>query len=106
MWLGLLDQTQVAVLSDPVRIKTGIMTNAAVTRTGSQVAIEMTVDVDLQNAQTAPFRITDHQRIYPDDMFSSFMVELANKPQGLERGGAGQRGPASENIPERERRYL
>lgn len=85
LWLGLLNESLNAVHADPVRIKTGVMTRVVVNRSYGNVNLEITVDLDLQNARSAPFRLLDHQRIHAGDTFSSFMIELANKPSGLER---------------------
>jgi hypothetical protein len=85
IWMGLLNSTLNAVHADPVRIKTGIMTQIIVARSFSEVAIKLTVDVDVSNARSAPFRLLDHQRIHPGDTFSSYVIELSNKSSGLER---------------------
>lgn len=85
MWLGLLNENLNAVLEYPVRIKTGIMTRVVVTRSYGNVNLEITIDADLQNARSAPYRILDHQRIFAGDTFSAFIIELGNKPAGLER---------------------
>lgn len=85
LWLGLLNADLNAVHADPVRIKTGIMTRVVVNRSYGDVSLEITVDLDLQNAQSSAFRLLDHQRIHAGDTFSSFMIELGNKPSGLER---------------------
>lgn len=88
LWLGLLNTDLQSVYADPVRIKTGVMTSISVTRSYGEVSIQIVVDVDIQNARSAPFRLLDHQRIHSGDTFSSFMIELANKPSGLERASA------------------
>jgi hypothetical protein len=88
LWMGLFDSTAVAVISSPIRIKTGIMTRVSVVRSTEDVFIELVIDSDLQNARSAKFEWIDHQRVYPDDRFSSFILELANKPAGLERSRA------------------
>lgn len=85
LWLGLLDTDLQSVYADPVRIKTGVMTSMTVTRSNGEVSIQLVVDVDIQNASSAPFRLLDHQRIHAGDTFSSFIIELSNKPSGLER---------------------
>ena len=90
LWMGLFDSTAVAVISSPIRIKTGIMTRVSVVRSEQDVYIELIIDADLQNARSAKFELIDHQRIYPDDRFSAFILELANKPSGLERSPALQ----------------
>lgn len=83
VWLGLLDADNFTVIDDPVRYKTGFMTEMQVTRKRDAVNISVTVDVDQSNAAAAPFRIADHTRLYDDDDFSVFMQLLANKPDGL-----------------------
>ena len=88
LWLGLFNESLNAVLEYPIRIKTGIMTSVTVTRSTSEVYIQMVIDADLQNAKTAPFRLLDHGRVWPSDTFSSFIIELSNKPAGLERPAA------------------
>lgn len=85
VWLGLMNEQLNAVYEWPVRIKTGIMASVQVRRGTDDVSIELVVDEDLQNAKTAAFRLTDHARIHDGDTFSSFVTELANKPNGLER---------------------
>ena len=84
-WLGLLNESLNAVYEYPIRIKTGIMARVVINRGKDNVSIELTVDEDLGNAKTAAWRITDHARIHSEDTFSSFVTELANKPNGLER---------------------
>ena len=96
MWLGLLNETLNAVHSYPVRIKTGIMTQMVVTRSYGEVVIQLTVDVDVSNARSAPFRLLDHQRIHSGDTFSSFVIELSNKPSGLERANPYNQSGQSE----------
>lgn len=91
LWMGLFNEAMNAVLEYPVRIKTGIMTRVVINRTDTEVALELTVDVDLQNAKASPFRWTDHPRIFEDDTFSSFVGKLANKPSGLERPNSATR---------------
>jgi hypothetical protein len=85
IWMGLYSEGFGSVIADPIRIKTGIMTQVVVKRAAGDVSIEITIDTDLQNAKSAPFRWTDHARIYPTDTFSAYVHELANKPAGLER---------------------
>jgi hypothetical protein len=84
LWMGLLDTDLKSVYADPVRIKTGVMTSVVVNRSYSDVSIQLTIDVDIGNARSAPFRLLDHQRIHSGDTFSSFIIELSNKPAGLE----------------------
>jgi hypothetical protein len=61
------------------------MTQIIVARSFGEVAIKLTVDVDVSNARSAPFRLLDHQRIHSGDTFSSYVIELSNKSSGLER---------------------
>lgn len=82
-WLGLLEENQLSVVDDPIRIKTGFMTSMLLTRNDETVDIQVTIDLDMSNANAPPFRILDHSRTYPSDTFSAFMIKLANKPEGL-----------------------
>ena len=92
LWMGLLDETS-NVVSNPVRIKTGVMTKMEVKRSRDDAAILVTVDQDLGNAESGPFRVTDHVRIWPADTFSTFVVRLSNKPSGIERTDFGTPNP-------------
>ena len=92
LWMGLFDSTAVGVIASPIRIKTGIMARVSIVRSTESVFIELVIDSDLQNARSAKFELIDHQRIYSNDRFSSFILELANKPAGLERPRSTQ-GP-------------
>jgi len=85
VWMGILNETLNTVIEYPIRIKTGVMTSVAVSRMSSGVSIEIVVDEDLQNAKSAGFRWLDHINIYPNDTFSSYVIPLSNKPEGLER---------------------
>lgn len=91
LWLGLLNADQATVVSDPFRLKAGIMSQMVVRRSQEGAVIEITIDHDLSNAQSAPWRWTDHARVYPGDTFSTFITKLANKPEGL--GTSDVRGP-------------
>lgn len=83
LWLGLIDADNKTVVSDPVRIKTGLMTKIIVKRDKTGASIDVTIDVDAANARQAAFRLVDHVRYFPGDQFSNFIVKLANKPQGF-----------------------
>lgn len=85
LWMGLFNEAMNAVLEYPIRIKTGIMTSVTIARSTNEVYIELVIDADLQNARTAAFRLLDHGRVWSADTFSSFIIELSNKPSGLER---------------------
>ena len=83
LWLGLLDNDQHSVVADPVRIKTGVMTKMQVHRGKDTATVSVTIDQDLGNARSAPFRWIDHSRLFPSDDWSVFITRLANRPQGL-----------------------
>jgi hypothetical protein len=85
IWLGYLNENLYAVHEWPVRIKTALMVDVKVRRGVDDVSIQLVIDEDLGRAKTAAWRITDHARIHPTDTFSSFVTDLANKPNGLER---------------------
>lgn len=86
LWLGLLNSDENAVLNYPTRIKTGVMTNMLITRDAETASVQITVDTDLGNARSAEFRWLDHARYHPSDTWSSYILKLANKPLGVERG--------------------
>ncbi len=102
LWLGLLAADQASVLDHPFRIKTGVITNIITNRTGANSIVSVTIDRDLGNARSAPFRIIDHPRFWPLDTFGTFVTALANKPGGLQTtdpfghpfdtGGFGEEG--------------
>lgn len=85
LWLGLLNSDENTVVDDPVRIKTGVIVQMLVDRKKDSASVSVVIDVDLGNAVSAPFRWIDHPRLFSSDTFSTFVVKLANKPQGLER---------------------
>jgi hypothetical protein len=92
IWLGIYDVDGKTVLSEPTRIKTGILSEAQITRAAGDVGLQFSIDSDLQNAKSAPLRYVEHQKIFAGDAFSSFMVELGNKPSGFIRSGAAGGG--------------
>lgn len=85
LWMGLLDEDEATVLASPVRIKTGVITNMAITRSDSAASVSVIVDTDLGNARSAPFRWIDHPNIYDADTFSTFVIRLANRPRGFDK---------------------
>lgn len=89
LWLGLLDENENAVVPYPTRIKTGVMTNMLIRREPEIAQIEIVIDTDLGNARSADFRWVDHSRYHPDDTWSSYILKLANRPLGAERGDVG-----------------
>ena len=104
LWLGLLDEQEAVVLSNPVRIKTGVITSMIVAREADSAVIDVVIDSDLGNSQSAPFRYIDHQRYFPDDIFSTFLINQVNRPGGPFRGGGGATGPIIPIDLNRERR--
>ena len=89
IWLGVYDEDGKTVLSEPTRIKTGILAEAQISRSTGDVSLQFSIDSDLQNAKSAPLRYVEHQKIFEGDLFSSFIIELANKPSGFIRNGVG-----------------
>ncbi len=96
LWLGLLNVDEATVVADPVRIKTGIMSAMAISRDEEQASVTVTIDRDLGRAQGALFRWLDHTRVFSADTWSTFIVQLANQPEGITdrsltrgRGGGG-----------------
>ena len=87
IWLGVYDEDGKTVLSEPTRIKTGILAEAQISRSTGDVSLQFSIDSDLQNAKSAPLRYVEHQKIFEGDLFSSFIIELANKPSGFIRSG-------------------
>ena len=83
LWEGLLDVDHFSVLEFPFRIKTGVMIQMTTNRGPEGAVVSVTIDRDLGNARSAPFRWIDHSRFWPADTWSNFMIKLANKPQGF-----------------------
>jgi len=83
LWSGLLDTDNYTVISYPVRIKSGIMTNMRVNRGAEESTVSVTLDRDRGGAISAPFRWIDHPRIYPSDKWGTFLPKLSNNPEGL-----------------------
>ena len=86
LWLGLLNTNESAVIPNPTRIKTGVISSIIVTRSDDAASIDLVIDTDLGNARSAEFRWLDHARYHPGDTWSSYILKLANKPLGVERG--------------------
>lgn len=104
IWLGIYDEDGKTVLSEPTRIKTGILAEAQIARADGDVSLQFSVDSDLQNAKSAALRYVQHQNIFEGDTFSSYIVELANKPGGFVRssmlGGGGGSYPDLPQLPD------
>lgn len=83
LWLGLLNADEATVVVDPTRIKTGIMSQMSTTRDSTQATVQVTIDRDLGRARSAPWRWIDHVRLFAADTWSTFVIELANNPEGL-----------------------
>lgn len=101
LWLGLLDADEHSVIADPVRIKTGYMTEIETERKDKTNEVRVTIDEDLGNARSAPFRWIDHTRLFPSDTFSTFIIKLANKPRGLESSDVNNTGGSGAGDPGR-----
>ena len=99
IWLGVYDEDGKTVLSEPVRIKTGILAEAQISRSTGDVSLQFSIDSDLQNAKSAPLRYVEHQKIFEGDLFSSFIIELANKPSGFIRNGVSGGSGGDTYIP-------
>lgn len=89
LWLGLMNNNDSAVIPYPTRIKTGVMSSMIIERSTETASVIITIDADLGNARSAEFRWLDHARYHPDDTWSSYILSLANKPLGVERGQVG-----------------
>ncbi len=104
LWLGLLDEDEATVIANPARIKTGIMSEIIIERTDTGSVAHVTIDKDLGYAKSAPFRWLDHASFYATDTWSSFIVQLANKPQGIDtfnKGRGGRKGTLPPGTKER-----
>ena len=88
LWLGLLDADEKSVIGAPTRIKTGVITSLATVRNKETAEVRVTIDEDLGNARSAPYRWLDHGRLFPSDTFSAYIIKLANKPGGFGSGGS------------------
>jgi len=85
IWFGLLDDEEKELVGEPVRIKTGVMTEVNTSR-GRDYGVSITIDADLRNSASAEWRWVDHPAAKPDDLLTAYVFALANKPQGLETG--------------------
>jgi hypothetical protein len=83
IWFGLLDDDDKELVGEPVRIKTGVMTEVKTSR-GQDYGVSITIDADLRNSSSAEWRWVDHPAGKPGDTLTAFVFDLANKPQGLE----------------------
>lgn len=96
LWLGLLNVDEATVIANPVRMKTGVITQMVVTRDGETASVAVTIDRDLGRAQGALWRWLDHTRIYGADTWSTFIIALSNQPDGITdrslHGGPGEPG--------------
>ena len=107
LWIGLLNADEATVISDPVRNKTGVMTNMMVNRQRETAEVVVTIDADLGKARDAPWRWTDHALIYPADTWSTYIMALYNQPEGITDSpikGAGPNDPlpGGRTLPGRE----
>ena len=102
LWLGLLNADESTVVANPVRMKTGVMTQMVVTRDSESATVAVTIDRDLGRAQGALWRWLDHTRIFPADDWSTFIIRLSNQPEGITDGslhGARPGEPGGPPLP-------
>ncbi|MFW6198567.1 MAG: hypothetical protein ACOC5E_01960 [Acidobacteriota bacterium] len=101
LWLGLLDEQQEAVVPDPVRLKTGVITEITTSRQQDQAVAEIEIDEDLGQASGRRTRLTDHRQFWPSDTFSLFVISLLNSRQGIRgsKGGGSATGGHEEELP-------
>ena len=83
LWLGLLNADEATVVANPVRMKTGVITQMSIIRDKDETTVAVTIDRDLGRAQGALYRWLDHTRIYSADDWSTFIIQLANQPEGI-----------------------
>ncbi len=95
LWMGLMNADEATVVTYPMRIKTGVMTQMTVHRTNDQASVTVTIDKDLGRARGAAFRWLDHVRIFPNDTWSTFIMDLANNPEGFTNAPLGRGGSSS-----------
>jgi hypothetical protein len=93
LWWGLLNETETAVLADPIRIKTGVMTTMNLVRSHESVYVSVTIDHDFRNSKAAPNRLVAHEQLWAGDTYANYLVKLANKPGGLKRLSSTGTGP-------------
>lgn len=90
LWEGLLDTSdEKTVIANPVRIKTGVMVQITTNRDKESASVSVTIDMDIGNAKSAPYRWIDHTRFWSADEWSTFIIKLANKPVGFMINGLG-----------------
>lgn len=92
LWLGLLAADQKSVIGNPFRLKTGVIVSINTLRNHETSTVSVTIDRDLGNARSAPFRYQDHPRFWDGDTFGTFLTKLANKPQGFGDDGGRNDG--------------
>ena len=89
LWLGLLMPDEHSVRANPMRIKTGVMTQMTVSRAKNEAVVIIEVDKDLGRAKSAALRWIDHQRIFSTDTWSAFIFDLMNQPEGFTNTSLG-----------------
>lgn len=92
LWLGLLLEDEYSVIANPMRIKTGVMTQMTVSRNKDEAIIIIEIDKDLGRAKSAALRWIDHQRLWPGDTWSAFIYDLMNQPEGFTNTSIGSSG--------------
>lgn len=85
LWSGLLVTTdEKTVVTNPYRIRTGVMAMMESTINSGGAGVVVTIDDDLGGAKGAPMYWLSHSRYFPADKWSEYLIKLANKPRGLD----------------------
>lgn len=84
LWMGLLATNNKVVVGNPIRIKTGVISELTTVRNLETAEVQITIDRDLGRARGSVYRWIDHPRFYPQDEWSSFIVSLANRGEDFE----------------------
>ncbi len=94
IWIGFLDTDNVSVVPNPLRVKTGILSNISIDDGVEGGIVSVTVDADLGGATGRGMKIKDHGTLWNnEDTFGSYVQELINQPKGIE--GLYNRGTSS-----------
>lgn len=88
VWLGLLDDDDMTVIPNPVRLKTGVIKDiqlpAAAGASNSGV-VTLTIDVDQGGAVGRAMRFADHPALWDgEDTLGNYVQKLTNRPAGLQ----------------------
>jgi len=93
IWLALLNNDDATVIPNPVRYKTGVLTQMSLQDGQEGGVVSITVDVDTGAAAGRTMRVRDHNRLFSDDTFGNFVQKLENRPTGFKGSiGTGSEG--------------